>query len=127
MLKYKNIKIIDVGDWDAFIIKTYNRPYAFQQQDGYKERGIFYFTVPCIPLDFENDSIEEDLHSNEIGVSFKSWLSRNPSATVNNNNNKTIIELFWLRNFYPDIYTLANDLHNKGLLESGNYAIDINW
>ena len=38
-----------------------------------------------------------------------------------------LIDLWWKRNFYPDIEMVANDLHAKGLLEAGEYAIDIDW
>lgn len=37
------------------------------------------------------------------------------------------IELFWKRNFYPCLQSVANDLHKKGLVESGEYLIEIDW
>lgn len=36
-----------------------------------------------------------------------------------------MINLFWERNFYPDINTLANDLYKKGLIKKGEYLIVI--
>ena len=33
----------------------------------------------------------------------------------------------WERNFYPNIQAVANDLYKKGLLETGDYWIDIDW
>ena len=36
-------------------------------------------------------------------------------------------QLFWERNFYPNVNMIANDLHSKGLLESGEYIIVIDW
>jgi hypothetical protein len=35
--------------------------------------------------------------------------------------------MFWERNFYPDTYTVANDLYDKGLIEAGDYIINIDW
>ena len=37
------------------------------------------------------------------------------------------IDLWWERNFYPNIQMVANDLHSKGLLEAGEYTINIDW
>lgn len=34
MLKYKNVRVISVQDWDDLVEKTYGRPYNLQQQDG---------------------------------------------------------------------------------------------
>lgn len=28
---------------------------------------------------------------------------------------------------YPDVQMIANDLHAKGLLEAGDYCIEIDW
>lgn len=58
MIKVKSIKVIDVGDWDDLVEKTYGRTYSFQQQDGCKERQRWRITVPVKnPEDFENDTI----------------------------------------------------------------------
>ena len=37
------------------------------------------------------------------------------------------LQLFWERNFYPDVQMIANNLHAKGLIEAGDYVIDIDW
>lgn len=37
------------------------------------------------------------------------------------------LNLFWERNFYPDIHVIANDLCKKGLLLAGEYDIKIDW
>jgi hypothetical protein len=62
-----------------------------------------------------------------MGVKFHKWLERDPNEPVGNVTNKTSIELWWERNFYPDIETVANDLYNNGLIEAGNYVINIDW
>ena len=35
--------------------------------------------------------------------------------------------MFWERNFYPHVEMVMNDLHAKGLVEAGEYVIDIDW
>jgi hypothetical protein len=111
-------QVIDVGDWDQLAIDTYGRPYSFQQQDGCKERQRVKITIPDDAYDYENDTIPEEINGNEMGVSFKAWLERKPSSAR---------DIFWERNFYPDVQIIANDLHRKGLIEAGDYTIDIDW
>lgn len=127
-IKFKNVKVISLRDWDSLVEETYNRPYSFQQQDGCKDRGIFHFSVPNKEdCDYKNDSIEEEVNGSEMGVSFKSWLERDPKKQVGNRTEDSAIELFWHRNFYPEFQTVANDLNAKGLLPDGEYAIEIDW
>lgn len=40
---------------------------------------------------------------------------------------KSHINLFWMRSFYPNIQTVANDLYKQGLIEAGDYSIKIDW
>lgn len=131
MLKVQTKKVIEVQDWDKLVEETYKRPYSFQQQDDCKPRGVFHLKIPISkPTDFENDSVPEVVNGNEMGVSFKAWLERDPKKPIIENG-KTLPEyctnLFWERNFYPDIEIVANDLHSKGLLEAGEYMINIDW
>lgn len=123
---YKLERVVAHKDWDKLVIETYGRPYAFQQQDDCKERGIFRLTVPDEAFDFANDSIPEIVNGDEMGVSFEAWKSRDPKAPVGSEDAWSI-KLFWERNFYPDVQMIANDLHSKGLLESGEYLINIDW
>lgn len=131
-MKIKNEKIISDSDWDELVQKTYNRPYKFQQQDGCKDRGFFRFSVPnAETYDFENDSIIEEVNGPEMGVSFKAWLARDPKAPLKGQKYKDgegwERDLWWQRNFYPDFQIVANDLCAKGLIEPGNYIIEIDW
>lgn len=127
MLNYENKKFVDVQDWDKLVEATYQRPYRFRQQDGCKPRGIFYLTVPNNESkdDEMNDSIPEVVNGDEMGVKFKVWLERDPGQWLSNDS--FWLSLFWTRNFYPDIYTIANDLYEKGLIEAGDYIINIDW
>ena len=127
MIKTSDIQIIEVRDWDELVIQTYKCPYSFQQQDGCKERGIVKFTVPTDGYDYENESIPEEINGSEMGVSFKTWLARDPHEWHGSTSDSSYVDMFWKRNFYPDLEVLANDLHDKGLLPAGKYAINIDW
>jgi hypothetical protein len=129
MIKTKNVKMIDVDDWDNLVTSTYGRPYNFQQQDDCQSRGIFHLSIPSeYTNDNEmNDEIPEVVNGNEMGVKFKKWLERDPKQPVGGETDDWMIELWWERNFYPDIHTVANDLYDKGLIEAGEYTINIDW
>ena len=128
-MKMKNVKLIEVGDWDNLVSSTYNRVYQFQQQCGCQERGIFNLTIPSKYTEDEemHDTIPENVNGEEMGVKFKNWLERDPKQPLINQKNDWELGLFWERNFYPDIYTVANDLYEKGFIEAGEYIIHIDW
>ena len=133
MLKTTTKQIIDVSDWDALVEDTYGKVYNFQQQDGCKDRGKFTINIPSDYTNDEemNDSIPEEVNGEEMGVKFDVWLARDPKQPLKDEksggNDQWMIDLFWERNFYPDIYTVANDLYKRGLVEKGQYVIDIDW
>lgn len=128
-LQTRTETVIDVSDWDELVVKTYGRPYSFQQQDDCKPRGREYFTVPDEAQDYKNDTIPEVVNGDEMGVSFAAWLARDPKQKLPGKDDKDSfsLELFWDRNFYPELQMVANDLHARGLLEAGDYTIDIDW
>lgn len=130
-MKIQTKQVIDVSEWDAFIEKTYGRPYSFQQQDGCKDRGNFDLTVPSNwKDDYKNDTVPEVINHEEMGVSFAAWRARDPKQPLDSDpdgNKSWGLSMWWERNFYPGVHTLANDLHAQGLLEAGEYVIDIDW
>lgn len=126
-MKIRTEKVIDVSEWDALVSKTYERPYSFQQQDGCRSRGVFRFSVPSEAEDYERDSVPAIVNHEENGVSFAAWLKRDPKAPLANGRADYCLDLWWDRNFYPDVQMVANDLHARGLLEAGDYTIDIDW
>lgn len=129
-LNYRNERVIDVSDWDEFVIATYNRPYSFQQQDGCKEHQRVYLQVPGYTEDFKNDTVPEKVNHPKMGVSFAAWLARDPEQKLKTKDEwdrENGLELWWERNFYPNVQMIANDLHSRGLLEAGEYTIDIDW
>lgn len=124
---YSIQKVIWCADWDDLVVNTYNRPYSFQQQDGCKERQRVSLTIPDEAYDYENDTVPEVVNGEEMGVSFKAWLERDPKQLLSSGKSTWSLSLFWERNFYPDVQMIANDLHAKGLIEAGSYVIDIDW
>jgi len=125
-MKIRQENVVEVQDWDALVVETYGRPYSFQQQDGCKARGVWRFSVPDEAEDYERDTIPEKINGDEMGVSFEAWLNGDPKASVAGEKDYCI-GLWWDRNFYPDMQMIANDLHEKGLLEAGDYTINIDW
>lgn len=129
MIKFSNVKVIDMGDWDNLVEQTYGRPYCFQQQYGCQERGMFDITIPSQYTEDEemHDSIPEVVNGSKIGVKFNVWLQRDPNQPIPNESYNGQTKLFWHRSFYPDVHTVANDLYEKGLIEAGDYKINIDW
>lgn len=132
MIRTRKEVVVGVEDWDNLVETTYGRPYSLQQQDGCKGRQRVHIQVPSDGYDFERESVPEIVNGHEMGVSFQSWLSRDPSQLLNElspdwDNGKGSLRLWWLRNFYPTIESVINDLYDKGLLEAGEYSIDIDW
>lgn len=126
----KTIQQIDLRDWNNLVQETYGKPYSFQQQDDCKERGIETITVPETEWeDYENDTVPEIVNGEEMGVSFKAWLERDPKQKLSNpkDQNDWSVNLWWKRNFYPHVSMIINDLHSKGLLPAGEYQIKIDW
>lgn len=131
MIKVKRVRVqvISVQDWDDLVEETYGRPYSFQQQDGCKERQHWKITIPEETDDFTNDTVPETVNHDDMGVSFPAWLARDPKQKLNADDwdSPSAISLWWARNFYPNVQMVANDLHSRGLIEAGEYEIDIDW
>lgn len=130
MINIQNVKFIDSNDLDRLVVETYGRPYCLQQQDGCQDRGITSITVPGYAYDYENDTILEEVNGDEMGVSLKAWSTRDPKQKLDTEHDwdkEHGINMFWRRNFYPELQTLVNDLHTKGLIPAGDYKINIDW
>lgn len=149
-LKTKSVKMINCYDLDDLINETYGKLFHFQQQDGCKGRGVHNITVPVKnPYDYDRDKIPEIINGQTMGVSFKAWLERDYTTPLNPTKkdfaecnyywgktkeeekawkeDKSHIDLFWERNFYPSLDMVLNDLHAKGLIDAGEYTIEIDW
>lgn len=129
-MKTRTETVIDASEWDKLVSTAYGRPYKFQQQNDCRNRGNFRLTVPDAAEDYENDSVPEIVNGPGMGASFKSWLARDPKQPLSGDGGRKeqwAIDLWWARNFYPNIQMVANDLHSRGLLKEGQYTIDIDW
>lgn len=124
MLKYELKRVVSDTDFDNLVEETYGKEYCFQQQEGCRDRQQYRFSVPSeYAEDYDNDEIEVRVNGEEMGVSFKAWLDQNENFFVDDFRDK----LFWHRNFYPSFEVLVNDLHKKGLIEAGDYVLDVDW
>ncbi len=127
-MKIRTEKVIEVDDWDQTVQEAYGRPYKLQQQDGCRDRGIIQITAPNDEAeDFERHTVPEVVNGEERGVAFQAWLSRDPKQKIPGQRHEWELDLWWSRNFYPTLQVIANDLHKKGILESGKYLINIDW
>lgn len=126
-MNIKTVNMIDHGDLDALVTKTYGRIYSFQQQGGCKDRGTHSVTIPDMPEDYKNDTLPEQCNGEERGVSIKAWLEADPNRNLIDSYDYNYTRLWWERNFYPNLQVILNDLHAKGLVPAGNYTINIDW
>lgn len=130
-LKYKTERTVDLDHFDRLVREVYGRPYNLQQQDGCKDRGVESFSVPMEnPWDYEEDTIDEVVNGDEMGVSFKVWLERDPEQKLDTEDEwdrEHGLELFWERSFYPSLEMVVQDLYEKGYIEAGEYNIVIDW
>ena len=124
---FNYIKLIECDDWDAFIMETYGKPYCFQQQEWCRERGIYKFSVPEGPYEYERDTIPDEINGKVKGVRLLAWMNRDINEWNGEEEDRSLLRMFWERNFYPSIESLVDDLYKKGLIESGSYAINIDW
>lgn len=128
MIKIREVKMIDVQDWDDLVSKTYGRPYSLQQQDGCMSRGIVTIDIP------DDDGEEDEMHDeipfvingSTMGVKFDVWKNA-CVEDINSNFKDYLCGIFWDRNFYPSLQSVANDLLTRGLIEADRYCINIDW
>ena len=126
-IRTNTISTIECSELDRIVRKTYGRPYCFQQQEGCQGRGTHSVYVPTDGQDFPNDTIPEIVNGEEMGVSFKAWLERDPGQSLAGNQASWAKGLWWSRNFYPSLDMVLDDLHKKGLIDAGEYTIEIDW
>lgn len=121
------VTMIDLKDWDLVVESTYGRPYSLQQQGGCIDRGLITLTVPAEATDFERDTVPEEVNHHVMGVSFRAWLARDPNTPAGRPDCPWQTKMWWERNFYPNLQMVANDLRNRGLVNAGEYTINIDW
>ena len=126
---FKTKKIIDEGDWNLFVESVFGKEpftYIFQQQDGCKEPGLYLVKVP--PSE-EQESLDEEIcykvNGKTFGVSLKTWLNTSKEDTKSKVEKDYLNNLFWMRHFYPKLDELVAHLHKLGLIEAGDFYIEI--
>ena len=125
-IPYENIKVIWEIAFSEFVRKHYGRPYQLQQQgDCYGQNTLIRFSIPTHEQDEDTDDRE---------VSLATWLAADPHQlppgqhySENIPPENWLIILCWQRDFYPGFYAILNDLHQKGILKEGEYAIHVWW
>jgi hypothetical protein len=134
IMQYTTVKLIDEIYWSNFVSDTYGKHYRFQQQEGCQNNGSYHLLeVPNYNTDeyIFHDKIHEIVNGSNMGVKFENWLERDPKQHLKNGklvrDEQWAIDLWWERNFYPCVETVANDLHSRGVLDAGTYIITINW
>ncbi len=133
MIKYNTKKTIELQEWDKIVRETYGKVYSFQQQDGCQGRGNYTLSVSKEKIDDSDmpESVPENVNHPDMCVRFSSWLARDPKQPLSNEGKDGVvqwmIDLWWQRNFYPSVEVIANDLCRKGLIEEGEYTINIDW
>jgi hypothetical protein len=102
-MKTKSVQIVSVQDWDELVTSTYGRLYCFQQQEGCLSRQTVYLTIPDECNDFDRTTVPEEINGDIMGVSFAAWLARDPEEWNGLKRDKSNLDMFWQRNFYPDV------------------------
>lgn len=108
MIESKQVGLIWEKSFNDLVVDTYERPYVFQQQRMLGQDSIFLFDVPS--------------PSTEDAFNFAQWVAA-PPPNVSDWRER----LRWEREFYPPFEDLINDLHQRGLIAAGNYALHIWW
>ena len=127
----KNVIFVSDSEWDKLVNETYGKPYELQQQqnDCYENGSRIEFEVPFSSSEpyskFENATLPYEINGEKMGVSLESWVATDEDSFPYGY--KYEKDLWYGRNFYPHYEEIANDLYNKGLLQAGNYVIDISW
>ena len=111
MLKYNLIRQVSDTDFDNLVMETYGKSYAIQQQEGCRDRGVIYISVPPlydINVNEYPDTIEQAIDEDMYGVRWEDWLAVNP-------NDERLGEEDWeremalQRNVYPPMHDLINE------------------
>jgi hypothetical protein len=130
-ISFEQVKLIEEVKWSEFVSEIYNRPYRFRVQNGCMDIVRFRFSVPDDAEDFSNKTIPEILNGDERGVSFSAWLERDPKILLKDQFTDILAQcrtiMWWERKFYPKFQMVANDLHKRGMLDAGDYLINIDW
>lgn len=120
-MRIEKVNLISENDFSKLAVDTYGRPYQLQQQgDCLGQDTIIRLTVPEEPMGWTGPTLEE-------------WRERplnlQPEEYTRGDweEHTYLRDMWWEREFYPDVQVVANDFHARGLLPEGDYVIHIWW
>ncbi|WP_107661283.1 hypothetical protein [Nocardia suismassiliense] len=109
-LKPRPVHLIRETDFSRLVTTIYQRPYNLQQQGGgLPQDSIIEFTIPAEESDW-------------TGPSLARWQAATPPADGDRAD-----QTRWEREFHPPLEDILNDLHTRGLLTPGDYALHVSW
>ena len=118
--------ILKAHQLNQLVMQTYGRPYAFNQQEDSKGTDVHFYDIPVEnPRDYSRTEMPDVINGLQQGISFETWLNRDITQWNGKPENAHQLKLFWVRNFYPCVEMVLNDLQVKDLIPAGKYAICI--
>lgn len=109
-LKSKTVKLIWESDFSKLVTETYGKPYRFQQQgDMMGQDTIYKFSIPDANWLPTPEDAARDIAT---------WL--NDSRTFK-------YEFEAERECYPVFESVIVDLHERGIIVPGDYALHVWW
>lgn len=135
-LEFEIKKVVEDYHWNAFVESVFGKEpntYNFQQQNGCRDRGLYLVRVFPSEEDLldEQELLDEEIsykvngYGEMFGVSLKTWLNTSKEDTKSKVGKDYLNDLFWARHFYPTIEELVAYLYKLGLLEEGDFYIEI--
>lgn len=117
----KKVTLIHESEFSKLVREVYGRPYQFQQQgDMMGQESIYQFSVPA-----------QGIGDHWQAVPLDEWLAATPPSKLDlgqgYDRDSFTENLRWEREFYSEMEDIVNDLHAKGLIEEGDYALHIWW
>lgn len=117
MIRFEDVKLISETELSRRVSELFGRPYQLQQQgDMLGQNSVVLMQVPEEPDDVGLPSLAEwssrDVNQKPPGVAWDRDYLR---------------EMWWHREFYPDLQEVLNELHRLGELPEGEYAIHVSW
>lgn len=115
----KTVTLIDEGEFSRLVSKTYQRPYSFQQQGSMMGQDtIWEFSLP---LRYEPD--DEYGYNDWEGPSLLEWCT----TPIGEFDSEWKAKLHWHREYYPEFEAVIDDMHKRGLIPDGDYALHVQW
>ena len=103
MLKYKTVKLVWESDLQDLILDTYGRRTEWAAEQEMSQNETRNFTVPS------NRYVDED------SLTVAQWLAGETT------------ELYGYTLVEPEMQLILNDLHARGLVEAGEYVVEVWW